>query len=65
MKLYGVKAVISAASFFGAASSWVKGKNGKIFLGTKEDAEAKAREWNSITKSPNVHYYAAEWEDEQ
>ena len=64
-KKYGVWAVRSAASIFGAAQSWCKENGRPIEFDTMAEAEAYAKELNETMRSANLHYYAKEKEPER
>lgn len=64
-KKYGVWAVRSAASIFGAAQSWCKENGHPLEFDTMAEAERYAEEMNASTRSANVHYHAKEKESEQ
>jgi hypothetical protein len=63
-RVWGVWAVRSSASVFGAAASWAK-QDGKVFRGTQEEAERLAEEWNKQSSSGNVRYYPKEVDDNE
>lgn len=64
-KKYGVWAVRSAASIFGAAQSWCKNNGQPIEFDTMAEAESYAKELNETMRSANLHYYAKEKEPER
>lgn len=64
-KKYGVWAVRSAASMFGAAQAWCKDNGRPIQFDTMAQADAYAKELNSTLRTGNVHYYAKEMEIRQ
>lgn len=63
-KVYGVWAVRSAASVFGAAQAWCKSDGRPLEFDTLQEAEAYAKECNESISTSNVHYYAKEKEPE-
>ena len=63
-KVYGVWAVRSAASVFGAAQAWCKSDGRPLEFDTLQEAEAYAKECNENISTSNVHYYAKEKEPE-
>lgn len=63
-KVYGVWAVRSAASVFGAAQAWCKSDGRPLEFDTLREAEAYAKECNENISTSNVHYYAKEKEPE-
>ena len=55
----------SSASQFGAACAPCKDASGRVMqFNIRADAEKQAREWNSKTSSPNVHYTVEEYEEQ-
>jgi hypothetical protein len=61
MKKYGIWAVRSANSIFGAAVSWCK-KNGQVVtFDSKEEADIETERMNKLVEcTPNVSYYTKE-----
>lgn len=60
-KRYGVWAVRSAASMFGAAQAWCKEEGEIIGFASKDDAQGYADRLNGSTTA-NVHYFVKEIE---
>lgn len=55
--MFRIRANRSAASMFGAATSYAKDAAGNVLeFATKEEAEAKAREWTRAITTGNVWY---------
>lgn len=59
-KRYGVWAVRSGASMFGAAEAWCKENGEPVTFPTMEQAAQYAKEMNEFMRSANVHYYEKE-----
>lgn len=58
---WGVRAVRSNASVFGAADAWAK-KDCQVFRGSQTEAQALADQWNRNTTA-NVHYYPQRFDE--
>ena len=59
-KKYGVWAVRSAASMFGAAEAWCKADGVPMEFDSLNAARLYANHLNETAGSPNVHYYSKE-----
>lgn len=57
---YGIWAMRSSASIFGAAASWAKENDKPVSFDTFEEADEQARKWNNSSYSGNVSYQAKE-----
>lgn len=56
---FGIVAVRSGSSVFGAARAWVKDRAGEPeTFDNRDDAETEAECLNKATVSPNVYYFA-------
>ena len=62
MEKYGIWAVRSARSQFGAKAAWAKDRDNKIIqFSSREDAEKEVESMSRDCMSPNVRYYVKEF----
>lgn len=63
-KKFGIWAVRSAASVYGAAEAWLKDGGRPLLFDTLEEADGHAQYLNAGRASTNIRYYAKEAEPE-